>query len=83
MIADYNREEKYPIRNLMLVIVKRLTMQGFIVSDPEFGGPWLEPLYKNVGGWLKDGSFKAIIHEDVGMEKAPEALIGMWQGKNL
>ncbi|KIW05356.1 uncharacterized protein PV09_03872 [Verruconis gallopava] len=83
MIADYNREEKYPIRNLMNVIVKRLTYQGFIVSDPEFGGPWRQPHIENVSKWLKDGTFKAKTHEFVGIEKAPESLIGMWKGENF
>ncbi|KAF2420733.1 putative oxidoreductase [Tothia fuscella] len=83
MIADYNREEKYPIRNLMQFIGKRLTMTGFIVSDPQFGGPWKEEHQTNVSKWLKDGSFKGKTHEWVGMEKAPEALIGMWRGENF
>jgi NADPH-dependent curcumin reductase CurA len=83
MIADYNREEKYPIRNLMQVIVKRLTMTGFIVSDPQFGGPWIEEHRENVSKWLKDGTFKAKSHEWAGIEKAPEALIGMWKGENF
>ena len=38
---------------------------------------------ENVSKWLKDGSFKAKVHEDVGMEKAGDAFVGMLRGDNF
>lgn len=40
MISQYNitdTDKKYGIKNLGLVVGKRLKMQGFIVGDPDFG----------------------------------------------
>lgn len=40
MISQYNItnvDKKYGIKNLGLVVRKRLKMQGFIFSDPDFG----------------------------------------------
>ena len=39
MVSEYNRpdSEKYGIKNLMLVVAKRITMRGFIVGDKNMG----------------------------------------------
>ena len=39
MISQYNSkpEELYPIRNLMNIVTKRITMRGFIVMDANMG----------------------------------------------
>jgi NADPH-dependent curcumin reductase CurA len=67
----------------MMTIVKRLTMRGFIVSDADFGPKYFKEHIEKVSAWMRDGSFKAKIHEDVGIEKAGEALVGMLEGKNF
>jgi NADPH-dependent curcumin reductase CurA len=33
--------------------------------------------------WIKDGSFKTLIHETEGIENAAEGLVGIFYGKNL
>lgn len=38
---------------------------------------------RNMSAWLRDGSFRAKIHEDTGMEKSAEAFVGMLEGKNF
>jgi len=85
MISDYGTslEKRYGVRNLVDVVTKRLTMRGFIVTDECMGPKWKEEHIKTLTKWLKDGSFKAVIDETVGMEKAAEAFIGMLQGKNF
>lgn len=83
MIADYNAEpEKLPSgpRGLFIMIGRSLRMQGFIVfQHPELCREWV----KTGGRWLSEGKLK--YHETVaeGLEKAPEAFIGMLKGKNL
>lgn len=39
MISEYNKvgDEKYPLRNLMSIVAKRITMRGFIVGDKNMG----------------------------------------------
>ena len=62
------------------VLSNRLTIQGFIVLDFDAQrGDFL----RDVGDWLKAGKLK--YREDVvhGLEKAPEALIGLLKGRNF
>jgi NADPH-dependent curcumin reductase CurA len=62
-----------------LIVVKRLLMQGFIVTD--FFGERDKALVE-LGAWLKDGKLK--VEEDVidGLENTPAALIGLLAGEN-
>ncbi|KAJ9611343.1 hypothetical protein H2200_004527 [Cladophialophora chaetospira] len=84
-ISQYNLppSDRYPITNTFLTIVKRLTMTGFMVGDANMGAKHSQAHVENVSQWLKDGSFKAKIHEDVGIEKGPEAFVGMLKGDNF
>lgn len=85
MISDYNKapEDKYPIKNLMHVVTKRLEFKGFIVSDANMGPVYLKERDEKLGQWLSDGSFKAKYTITEGIENGPEALVGMLQGKNF
>jgi len=84
-ISQYNLppDQRYPIRNTFQTVVKRLTMTGFMVGDANMGPKHFQAHQENVTRWLKDGSFKAKIHETVGMENAAEAFVGMLKGENF
>ncbi|KIV96647.1 hypothetical protein PV10_00485 [Exophiala mesophila] len=84
-ISQYNLEEKdrYPIRNSINTVVKRLLWQGFIVSDPNMGAKYSAEHQKVVGKWISEGSFQPKIHETVGIENAAEAFVGMLRGENF
>ena len=62
------------------VLTKRLHIQGFIVWD--FGRHHADFL-REVGGWVKEGRIK--YREDVveGLDKAPDAFIGLLKGRNF
>jgi len=81
MIADYNLEEPRPgPRGMMLMIGRRLKMQGFIVTDhPEA----CEEYVGKAIGWLQEGklNYKETIAE--GIENAPRAFIDLLQGRNV
>ena len=81
MISMYNATAAEPgPANMALIIGRRLKMQGFIVSDhPERRDDFL----RDVSGWMRDGKLKweETIHE--GIEKTPEAFIGLFHGENL
>ncbi|KAJ6121013.1 hypothetical protein N7523_005293 [Penicillium sp. IBT 18751x] len=81
MISQYN-SAPYPITNIAQVLVKRITMRGFIVSDPGMGDVYTKEHQENVQKWIKDGSFKALIHETEGIDNAAEGLVGIFYGKN-
>ncbi|KIX07583.1 uncharacterized protein Z518_02236 [Rhinocladiella mackenziei CBS 650.93] len=84
-ISQYNLppEERYPIRNTFQTVVKRLTMTGFMVGDANMGPKYAKAHQEIVGKWINDGSFKAKIHETVGMEHAAEAFVGLLRGDNF
>ncbi|KAK3322640.1 hypothetical protein B0H66DRAFT_473234 [Apodospora peruviana] len=85
MIAGYNKkvEDRYPIRNLELIVARRLTIRGFIVSDPGFGDKYAKEHQERLQKWLGEGSVKAKLYETVGIDKAAEGLLGMLEGKNF
>ena len=81
MISAYNNPNPYGIKNLMQLIGKRLTMRGFIVSD--FAAECAADFSRDIGGWLVNNEI--IYKEDVavGLDSAPEAFVGMLNGKNF
>lgn len=42
-------DQKYGIRNMTLVIGKRLRMEGFIVGDPDFGPKYFKERNERIG----------------------------------
>ncbi|RDW90170.1 MDR family NADP-dependent oxidoreductase [Aspergillus mulundensis] len=82
MISQYN-SAPYPIKNISYVLTKRLTMRGFIVGDAGMGDKYTKEHQENVQKWIKDGSFKTLIHETEGIDNAAEGLVGIFYGKNL
>jgi NADPH-dependent curcumin reductase CurA len=85
LIAHYNDTEapKGPDRLpgfMRQALTKRLALRGFIVSDFAEDGPAFE---RDVSQWIREGKIKH--REDIveGLEKAPEAFIGLLKGANL
>ncbi|KAJ1327932.1 NADPH:quinone reductase [Microdochium nivale] len=85
MISGYNSapEERYGIKNLFLLTVKLITMQGFIVGQPEFGPAYYKEHQETVQAWIADGSFKPKMHVTDGIDKAAEGLAGIFKGENF
>src|SRR4051812_44144071 len=62
-----------------LVVVKRLRLEGFIVTD--FYDRRAEAEAR-LARWIADGRLKAELDIFDGLERAPEALIGLFEGNN-
>lgn len=62
-----------------LVVTKRLRLEGFVVMD--FFGQ-REQAEARLAQWVADGRIKAIVDIVDGLEKAPQALIGLFEGNN-
>jgi NADPH-dependent curcumin reductase CurA len=80
MVAEYSDIEPRPGPNLMAAVRKRLKIQGFIVSDQ--WQRWGE--YRAMAAPLvKSGELR--YREDIveGLDRAPEAFIGLLQGRNF
>ena len=85
MVSQYNvaPDDRYPIRNLMQIVAKSLTIRGFIVMDPDFGGKHFAEHQQKVQQWIADGSMKSAIDVTRGIDGAAEGFVGMLQGKNF
>jgi NADPH-dependent curcumin reductase CurA len=81
MIGQYNATEMPPgPKNFIQVVPLSLTIRGFIVSNH---ADMLPDFLRDMAGWAKEGKLKW--HETIldGIEKAPEAFIGLFTGANF
>ncbi len=80
MISQYNATEPTPgPRNIIQVVGKQLSIRGFIVSthadmQPQF--------LQDMAGWIQSGQMKFEETVMEGIEAAPEAFLGLFQGRN-
>ena len=86
LVAMYNAtaEPAGPDRSAALmhaILRKSLTLRGFIQN--EFAAELMGEFLERATGWVRDGSLR--YKEDIvdGLENAPEAFIGMLDGKNF
>ncbi|MCE2658809.1 MAG: NADP-dependent oxidoreductase [Rubrivivax sp.] len=79
MIAGYNGEP-IPMANPSLILVNRLKLQGFIVS--EHMSLWPQALAE-LGGMVAQGQLKYRESVADGLAAAPEAFLGLLKGRNF
>ncbi|CAJ0804847.1 Putative NADP-dependent oxidoreductase YfmJ [Ralstonia psammae] len=79
MIAGYDGQP-LPLQNPQLILVSRLTIEGFIVS--EHMDVWPEAL-RELGGFVAQGKLKFRESVAEGLASAPEAFMGLLKGKNF
>ncbi len=79
MIAGYDGQP-LPLKNPQLILVSRLTVEGFIVSEHmEF---WPQAL-QELGAGVAQGKIKFRETVAQGLASAPEAFMGLLKGKNF
>jgi NADPH-dependent curcumin reductase CurA len=87
LVAHYNDTELPPGPNragalMSAILRKSLTVRGFIQN--EFADtPLMDEFLSSATAWVQDGSLKYREHIVDGLENAPEAFIGMLDGKNF
>jgi len=79
MIAGYDGQP-LPLQNPALILVNRMKVQGFIVS--EHMEVWPEAL-KELGGLVGSGKLRPRETIAEGLAAAPEAFLGLLKGKNF
>ncbi|UST55662.1 NADP-dependent oxidoreductase [Comamonadaceae bacterium OTU4NAUVB1] len=79
MIAGYDGAP-LPLANPALILVNRLKVEGFIVS--EHMDVWPEAL-KELGGLVASGKLRPRESVAEGIEAAPEAFLGLLKGRNF
>jgi len=80
MISDYNATKPYELKNIRSVLVNRIRMQGMIVFD------WHQRYAEarnELAGMLQQGKLKYRESVAEGLESAPQAFIGLLQGRNF
>ncbi len=81
MISRYNDTEPRPGPwNLVMAVGKSLKLQGFIVSNHL---DLAEDFIRDMSGWIKDGKIKWEETVYDGIEKAPDAFLGLFSGANF
>ncbi|CAM4441742.1 NADP-dependent oxidoreductase [Corallococcus exiguus] len=79
-ISVYNATAPTPgPRNLGLAVGKRLTLQGYIVMDH---ADRRADFLRDVGQWLREGKVQDVSTIVDGLDKAPDAFIGLLRGDN-
>ena len=76
-------EDTHGIKNMPLVVAKRITIRGFIVFDADFGPKYWTEHQKNMQRWIKDGEIKVQMSVTDGIENSAEGLVGMLKGDNF
>tara|TARA_R110000782_G_scaffold1725_1_gene6648 strand:- start:3973 stop:4986 length:1014 start_codon:yes stop_codon:yes gene_type:complete len=80
LISTYNSHEPVPgpymFRN---VIMRRLTMQGFVILDHV---DLIPAAMRDLADWLREGRIKMPVHMIEGLENAPDALNLLYTGGN-
>lgn len=80
-IAGYNDSDapSPPVHNLWLVVIRQLTLQGFLISDyfDRFGEAG-----EKLMGWVQAGQLQHREHILQGLENAPEAMRTLLTGRN-
>lgn len=80
-ISMYNATELPPgPSNLVQMVGKQLRMEGFIVSS---SWDMMPAFHRDLAQWVKEGkvTWKETVVE--GIEKAPDAFLGLFKGENL
>jgi NADPH-dependent curcumin reductase CurA len=81
MISMYNSTELPPgPRNIVQVVGKQLRIQGFIVSSH---ADMLPDFQRDLAGWVREGKVKWKETVFEGIERAPDAFLGLFKGENL
>jgi NADPH-dependent curcumin reductase CurA len=79
MIEGYNAAEPMSFRFIMRIIAMRIRVQGFIYTDYM---PRLGEFHRDMAGWIASGQVKARDTVVEGLEKTPQAFLGLFEGAN-
>jgi hypothetical protein len=80
MIEGYNAKEPMSFRFIQRIIAARIALKGFIVFDYF---PRMAEFYRDMGPWLTSGAVKSRETVVDGLEKAPDAFLGLFKGENI
>ncbi|KAI7776788.1 NAD(P)-binding Rossmann-fold containing protein [Diaporthe eres] len=65
------------------IFLKRLTINGFVYTDPPLLAKYMASLPAALVAWLAQGKIKTKEEVVAGVDEAPEALVRMWKGEKF
>jgi NADPH-dependent curcumin reductase len=80
LVSQYNSTDPYGVKSIGSILVNRIKVQGFIVSDRM--ELWAKAL-PELTGWVAGGKIKYRESIIEGLENAPRAFIGLLRGENF
>jgi NADPH-dependent curcumin reductase len=80
LISQYNEVRPHGLDNLVMLLINRVKLQGFIVSD--FAAQSAKAT-EELAGWVRDGRIKYRETIANGIEAAPRAFLGLLKGENI
>lgn len=80
LISQYNATEPYGVKAFQSILMNRIKVQGFIVSDRM--ELWARAI-PELAGWVASGKIRYRESVAEGLENAPRAFIGMLKGENF
>jgi NADPH-dependent curcumin reductase CurA len=80
MIEGYNKAEPTSLRFLARIIAARIRLKGFLVFDYYAR---MDEFYRDMAGWLKSGAVKPRETIVDGLERTPDAFLGLFEGSNV
>jgi len=81
MMSDYNRQDQpQPVRTLWQLVVKRLTMRGFLTYEHADRIPAAQA---ELTQWIRSGELKVLDNLHAGIENAPAAFIELMSGQTV
>jgi hypothetical protein len=80
MIEGYNAKQPMSFRFIQRIIAARIMLKGFLVFDyfPRMG-----EFYAEMGPWVANGTVKSRQTVVEGLDKIPEAFLGLFSGANI
>jgi NADPH-dependent curcumin reductase CurA len=79
MIQGYNKAEPTCLRFIMRIMAARIRLKGFIVFDYQSR---MDEFHRDMGQWIASGAVKSSETVVEGLEKMPEAFLGLFEGAN-
>lgn len=81
LISTYNSTSPVPgPYNFSLILMKRARVQGFIITD--YSNRWHEAI-NDIGEWMKQGKIKQEYEVVEGLEKAPQAILKLFNANKI
>jgi hypothetical protein len=80
MIEGYNARAPMSFRFIQRVIAARISLKGFIVFDYF---QRMADFYRDMGPWVANGTVKSRETIVDGLERAPDAFLGLFRGENI